>query len=158
MRAAILTCSDKGAAGDRADTSGDAIAALLQEAGVDIVARTVVADDRWRIAEQLKDWADSKAADLIVTTGGTGLTPRDVTPEATRDAIEREVPGLAEAFRLEGLKQTPYAALSRGVCGTRGRTLIVNTPGSEKAVREYIAVLVPLLPHIADLLAGPTDH
>jgi molybdenum cofactor synthesis domain-containing protein len=158
MRAAILTCSDKGAAGERTDTSGYAIEALLREAGVEVVARAVVADDRWRIAEQLKDWADSETADLIVTTGGTGLTPRDVTPEATLDAIEREVPGLAEAFRAEGLKKTPYAALSRGVCGTRGKTLIVNTPGSEKAVREYLSVLVPLLPHISELLAGPTEH
>jgi molybdenum cofactor synthesis domain-containing protein len=158
MRAAILTCSDKGAARERADTSGDAIASLLGEAGIEVADRAVLPDDRWRIAEQLKDWADATGVDLIVTTGGTGLTPRDVTPEATLDVIEREVPGLAEAFRAEGLKNTPYAALSRGVCGTRGTTLIVNTPGSEKAAREYMSVLVPLLPHIGELLAGPTEH
>jgi molybdenum cofactor synthesis domain-containing protein len=157
-RIAILTASDKGATGEREDASGNLIAERCAAAGHSIAARTVVRDDRGVIATALREWADSGVADVIITTGGTGLTPRDVTPEATRDVAERDVPGVPLALAIAGLQQTPYAALTRGVAVTRGRTLIVNLPGSPKAVAEGLDVLLPLLHHVADLLAGPHEH
>lgn len=157
-RVAILTASDQGAAGERADASGDAIEARLRAQGHQVVARITVPDDREVVARTLKDWCDSVLAEIVITTGGTGLTARDVTPEATRDIAERDVPGIPVALWLEGLKKTPYAILSRGVAVTRGHTLIVNLPGNPKAVEEGMDVLLPLFDHIATLLSGSFEH
>jgi molybdenum cofactor synthesis domain-containing protein len=157
-RIAILTASDNGAAGLRDDLSGAAIAGAVAAAGHVVTVRELVADDRAAIAARLRDWCDSGIADVVITTGGTGLTPRDVTPEATRDIAERDVPGIPLVLALEGLKNTPFAALSRGLAVTRAATLVVNLPGSPKAVAEGMAVLLPLLSHVAELLAGPVEH
>jgi molybdenum cofactor synthesis domain-containing protein len=157
-RVAILTCSDKGASGDREDTSGDTIERRCLDAGHELVARRVVADDVDVIATLLRDWCDSGAVDVVITTGGTGLTLRDVTPEATSQVAERDVPGIPVALFVEGLKHTPFAALTRGLAVTRGATLIVNLPGSPKAVDEGMDVLLPLIDHVAALLAGPVEH
>lgn len=157
-RIAILTASDKGAAGERTDTSGDTIARRIAEAGHELARREIVPDDRSTLAATLSTWADDGIADVILTTGGTGLTPRDVTPEATRDVAERDVPAIPIALAVAGLQKTPFAALSRGIAVTRGTTLIVNLPGSPKAVDEGLDVLLPLFPHIADLLVGPLEH
>jgi molybdenum cofactor synthesis domain-containing protein len=158
IRAAILTSSDQGAAGTRADTSGDLLQRLLTEAGATVVARTLLPDDRAAIGAQLAAWADSGDIDLIVTTGGTGLGLRDVTPEATMDVLERQAPGIAEALREEGRRSTPLAALSRGVAGTRGRCLIVNLPGSPRAVEESFVALQPLLSHAVETMLGPIQQ
>ncbi|MEO9254182.1 MAG: MogA/MoaB family molybdenum cofactor biosynthesis protein [Tepidiformaceae bacterium] len=157
-RIAILTTSDKGAAGERIDVSGDLIADLCLKAGHELATRALVPDERPAISAILAEWCDANGADVVITTGGTGLTARDVTPEATRDIAERDVPGIPIALAVEGLRQTPYAALTRGIAVTRGRTLIVNLPGSPKAVAEGLAVLLPLLPHITELLAGAVEH
>lgn len=157
-RIAILTASDKGAAGEREDVSGQTIARMLIEAGHEVVRHDIVADDRALIAEHLRVWADAEICDVILTTGGTGLTPRDQTPEATRDIAERDVPGIPIALIENGLRHTPYAALTRGVAVTRGRTLIVNLPGSPKAAGQGMDVLLPLLGHVAELLDGPLEH
>lgn len=158
IHAAILTSSDQGAAGTRADTSGDLLERLLTQAGAAIVARALLPDDRAAIAAQLATWADNGQVNLIVTTGGTGLGLRDVTPEATADVIERQAPGIAEALRAEGRRSTPLAALSRGVAGTRGRCLIVNLPGSPRAVEEGFAALQPLLSHAVETMLGPVEQ
>ena len=155
---AILTCSDKGAAGAREDASGDLAEARLRAAGHTIAARAILPDDRATIASRLRRWCDEGAAAVIVTTGGTGLAPRDITPEATRDVAERDVPGIPVALWIEGLKKTPYAVLSRGIAVTRGRTLIVNLPGNPKAVAEGLDVLLPLLEHIGTILGEPVEH
>lgn len=153
FRAGILTISDKGAAGERQDTSGTAIRELLAPlASID--RYEVIPDERPAIRAYLEEWADEGNLDLIVTTGGTGLGPRDVTPEATRETIDYEVPGLAEAMRAEGLRHTPLAMLSRAVTGVRGRTLIINLPGSPKGVRENLSAVLPVLPHGLELLRG----
>lgn len=152
-RIAILTASDKGAAGLREDRSGPVIAAALASVGT-IVTTEIVADDRATIAGQLRQWADSDGIDLILTTGGTGLSPRDVTPEATLDAVERLVPGIPEAMRAFSLTLTNRAMLSRAVAGTRGRTLIINLPGSPRAVSECLEVIVPVLPHALGILTA----
>jgi molybdenum cofactor synthesis domain-containing protein len=157
-RIAVLTASDKGASGEREDVSGDTIERMATESGHQVVRRSVVADDRAAIAGILRRWADEGSCDVILTTGGTGLTPRDVTPEATRDIAEREVPGIPAALLLNGLQHTAFAALTRGLAVTRGNTLIVNLPGSPKAVAQGMDVLLPLLGHIAELLAGPVEH
>lgn len=156
--AAILTISDKGARGERLDTSGDAIREMLSSLEVSVDRYEVIPDDRASITERLIAWVDGGGFDLIVTTGGTGLGPRDVTPQATRDALDYEAPGLAEAMRLEGMKHTPMAMLSRAVAGVRGRTLIVNLPGSPKGVRESLSALLPVLPHALETLRGQTEH
>ena len=159
MRVAVLTISDAGSRGERADTSGDAAAEWASEQGATVVARAIVPDDTVEIARVLLAWCDDDAADLVLTTGGTGLSPRDVTPEATRAVIEREAVGIAERLRVVTGASFPRAALSRGVCGVRHRTLIVNLPGSTSGVRETLAALVPIARHAVDILRdAPTDH
>ena len=153
-RAAVLTVSDGVTAGTREDGSGDTAAALLGEAGFEVSSRRVVPDERAQIEPALRELA--AAHRLVVTTGGTGFGPRDVTPEATRAVIEREAPGLAELMRASGLSQTPMAALSRGVAGAVGSALIVNLPGSPKGVRESLAAVLPVIPHAVELLGGAT--
>lgn len=157
-RVAILTISDGVAAGTREDTSGAVAAAWVAERGWQLAEHGTVADDAGRITAELLRLSGETEAELILTLGGTGLGPRDVTPEATAAVIERPAPGLAEALRADGLHKTPYAMLSRGVAGTRGNTLIINLPGSEKAVTEGLALLTRVLPHALDLLAGHTQH
>lgn len=152
VRFGVLTCSTTRRAAD--DVSGAALEDGIQAAGGRAVLRAVVADDRQKISDILQSWSDGGTVDVVLTTGGTGLGPRDVTPEATRDVAEREVPGLAELLRLRGLEKTPYAALSRGAAVTRGKTLIVNLPGSPAGAREGLAVLLPLLRHAAAIMAG----
>lgn len=159
IRLAILTVSDKGSRGEREDVSGPLISEVLAPLGVQQVRYAVVPDEREEIEERLRAWADEGAVDLIVTSGGTGLAPRDVTPEATLAVIQREVPGMAEVMRAQSLKHTPQAMLSRGVAGIRGQTLIVNLPGSPKAVRECLAAIGPTLPHAIETLRGAVaDH
>ena len=155
IQAVVLTISDSAARRERDDLSGPAVVAELQVIKAEIVATEILADERVQIAERLRYYADQGKADLIVTTGGTGFSPRDITPEATRDVIEREAPGLAELMRAESSKITPLAALSRAVCGTRGRTLIINLPGSVRGARENLAAITRLLPHAISLLTEP---
>jgi molybdopterin adenylyltransferase len=162
IRVGILTVSDRGSRGEYRDLSGPAIHALVTERlGAAVEQQAIVPDERAEIARALRAWADEVGLDLILTTGGTGFAPRDVTPEATRDVIEREAPGLAEAMRAASLRITPHAMLSRAVAGVRGRTLIVNLPGSPKAVRENLETILPALPHAVELLhgeKGPDRH
>lgn len=153
LKVGILTISDKGSRGEREDLSGAVIREMVATLGAEVAGYEIVPDERDIISLKLLEWC-SEGLDLVVTTGGTGLGPRDVTPEATRDVIEREVPGMAEAMRSQGLQATSLAMLSRAVVGARGKTLIVNLPGSPKGVRESLAVLLPVLPHAVGILKG----
>lgn len=152
LRFAIIIASDRSARGERPDLTGPALAAFLQERGWQVMHTAILPDDLALLRETLAAWADRAEQDVILVAGGTGFGRRDVTPEATRQVIEREAPGLAELMRLESLKVTPHAALSRGVCGIRGQVLIVNLPGSPRAAVENLAVIAPLLPHAVELL------
>jgi molybdenum cofactor synthesis domain-containing protein len=159
LRVAILTISDAGSRGERSDTSGDLIANWGKERGYRLAERALIPDETDRISATLREWADSDRADLILTTGGTGLTERDVTPEATRTILEKEAPGIAEALRFTSFSRFPRAALSRGVAGVRGKTLIVNLPGSPGGVRDGLDVLAKLVDHAVQLVRGsPVDH
>jgi molybdopterin adenylyltransferase len=152
--AGILTISDKGSRGNRQDKSGEAIRQILSTMDARIANYDIVPDEKELIVKKLVKWADEDNLDVVITTGGTGLTPRDVTPEATLAVVDRIVPGFAEAMRAESLKKTPHAMLSRAVVGTRGQCLIVNLPGSPKAVRECLQVILPALPHAVETLKG----
>lgn len=159
MRVAVLTISDAGAKGERADTSGDAIVAWATAKGHDIAERRIVPDDTVAIAQTLLTWADNDRADLILTTGGTGLSPRDRTPEATRAVLEVEAPGLIERIRVSTMETFPRGALSRAVAGVRNKSVIVNLPGSPGGVRDALSALGPIIEHACDIARGaPTDH
>lgn len=158
IRAVVITVSDACSRGEREDTSGAALIQLLTDLGAEIVERKILSDDLEPLAQTLRELAQRDDVNLIITTGGTGLGPRDNTPEATKQVIEREAPGIAEAIRAESLRVTPMAMISRGVCGVRSGTLIINLPGSPKAVKESFAVIAPVLSHALDLLAGRTRH
>jgi molybdenum cofactor synthesis domain-containing protein len=157
----ILTISTKGAAGEREDASGEVIRELVTAPPLSatIAERAIVADDRAAIEQTLRCWADEAQLDLILTTGGTGLSPTDITPEATLTVLDRQAPGIVEAMRRETLAKTPFAMLSRAVAGTRGATLIINLPGSPKGVRECLEVVLPVLSHAIELVSGRrTEH
>jgi len=158
IAAVVITASDACARGEREDASGAALVQLLTGLGAEVVATKILSDDLDPLTQSLIDFADRDDVNLIITTGGTGLGPRDNTPEATQRIIEREAPGIAEAIRAESLKVTPMAMISRGISGVRSGTLIVNLPGSPKAVKESFAIIAPVLPHAMDLLAGRTKH
>jgi len=157
VRAVVITVSTKGAAGERADESGPAMRDGLAAAGHEVIAATLVTDDAGKIANAILDGVRA-GANVVLTSGGTGLSPNDVTPEATRRVIEREVPGIAEALRARALAKTPHGMLSRGVAGAIGGTLVVNLPGSPRAVRESLEVLLPVLPHAIELLGGASGE
>jgi len=159
IRSAVVTVSDTSYSGEREDVSGPLLCTLVGEMGADLVRQVVVPDERGEIVAMLVNLADAMALDLVITTGGTGLTPRDVTPEATRAVITREVPGLAEVLRFQGYHHTELAVISRGVAGLRGRTLIINLPGNPKAVQQGMETLAPILPHAVQMIRGEdTDH
>ena len=158
IRVAVVTISDSVAKGTREDRSGPAVRTRAEQLGWRVTETKVVADDVESIARLLTDLADRGQVSLILTTGGTGITARDFTPEATRTVVEREIPGVAELMRSEGRRFTPRAVLSRGIAGTRGRTLIVNLPGSPKGAVQSLDVVASLAPHIVDLLEGRTEH
>jgi molybdopterin adenylyltransferase len=155
ITAAILTLSDKGSRGEREDLGGPAVREIISKIGASVRHYEVVPDDKQLIKEKLIEY--SRKVDLIITTGGTGLSPRDVTPDATLEVIDREVPGIAEAMRMEGLKKTGRAMLSRAVAGVRGASLIVNLPGSPKAVREGLEAIVEIIPHAVEKIKGSSE-
>ena len=154
----VLTISDAGSQGQRADSSGDVIVEMMSNAGFTQTQRAIVPDERDQIMERLREWCDTGVSDVVVTTGGTGLGPRDVTPEATRAIIDIEAPGIAEAMRTETLKNTPFAMLSRGVVGVRNGCLIVNLPGSPTGVRETLEVALRAMPHALEMIRGWRTH
>ncbi len=154
FRAVIITVSDRGARGEREDASGPEIAGMLQTLGMEIVGRRIIPDEKEMIRQTLIEWSDGEKTDLILTTGGTGVSPRDVTPDATREIIEREIPGMAEEMRRRSAAVTPHAMISRALAGIRGRTLIINLPGSPKGARENLSVLLPALAHAIEKIKG----
>ena len=158
MRAGVLTVSDRGARGERVDTAGPAVARLMEAQGATVAARGVVPDEQDQIAAKLRAWVDEEGLDVILTTGGTGLALRDVTPEATLAVADRNAPGFGEAMRAAGRKSTPLADLSRAVAVTRGRTLIINLPGSERGASESLEAVLELIPHAVDVLHDDTEH
>ena len=158
IRVGVVTTSDKGYRGERDDASGDVIREMVRELGAEVAFSTVVPDEHEEITKALIQGADEMGLDLIVTTGGTGVSPRDVTPDATREVIEREIPGFSEAMRMVGLKKTPHAMISRAVCGVRGDTLIINLPGSPKAVREGLEVILPAISHTIAKIQGDPEE
>ena len=158
IRAAVITISDSVAEGVREDLSGPALKHRIESLGWEVVTQETAPDERPRIAALLRELADRGGVSLILTTGGTGVAMRDVTPEATRDAADREIPGFGEQMRAEGLKYTPFAILSRGIAATRGGTLIINLPGSPKGAIESFDAVAHLIPHVVDLLEGRTGH
>jgi molybdenum cofactor synthesis domain-containing protein len=159
IRVGVLTVSDSGAAGEREDKSGDVLADWIREVGYELAARELVADESDLIARVLARWSDDGVADVILTTGGTGFSPRDITPEATRAVLDREAPGVAEAVRAASRDTVPRSMLSRGFAGIRGATLIVNLPGSVGGVRDGIGTLAPVIEHAVQILRNePTDH
>ena len=155
INVAILTLSDKGSKGDRDDASGPAIEKIMKKMNASVVSYEIIPDDKNEIKRKLISL--SKTADLILTTGGTGVSPRDVTPDATLEIIDYEIPGIAEAMRMKGMRKTPFAMISRAVAGVRGKTLIINFPGSPRAVKENLSVILPILPHTIDKLHGSTE-
>jgi molybdopterin adenylyltransferase len=157
-RVAILTVSDSAVAGTRADASGPALRERCHELGWSVAAESIVADEAPLIAAALAEWADSQIADAILTTGGTGIAPRDVTPEATRSILDREIPGIPELLRAKGLDQTKYSVLSRAVAGNRKQCLIVNLPGSPAGAVFSLKAIEPLIPHMVNLLRGQSAH
>lgn len=154
MRAAILTLSDKGARGERIDTSGPALVLWLAERDVETMRTEIMPDEAGQIAAKLRDWADSGDFDLILTTGGTGVSPRDVTPEATLQVVERMIPGFAEVMRARSLEKTPHAMISRAIAGIRGQALIINLPGSPKGAVENLTAVWPAVPHAVAKIQG----
>jgi molybdenum cofactor synthesis domain-containing protein len=156
ITACVITLSDTGAAGEREDTAGPLIAGMLGSIGAEVAHYEILPDEKPLIKDKLMDY--SRKVDLIVTTGGTGLSPRDVTPEATREVIEREVPGMAEAMRAAGLPKTRRAMLTRGVAGVRGRALIINLPGSPKAARENLEAVLEVIPHAVGKIQGSQEE
>ncbi len=154
FKVAILTLSDKGSKGERDDSSGPLINEMIKDLPANLIHYEIIPDEEGKIVEALKRCADDLGADLILTTGGTGLSPRDVTPDATLKVIDKEVPGFAEAMRAESLRKTPHAMISRAIVGIRGSCMIVNLPGSPKSVRENLSVILPALPHALSKLKG----
>jgi molybdopterin adenylyltransferase len=158
LRARILVLSDSAAAGRRADRSGPAVREVLEARGWTVMALEVLPDDTDQIRRCLEAWTDGEDCDAVFTTGGTGISPRDVTPEATREVLEKEIPGLAELVRCEGAKKTPFAVLSRGLAGLRRGKLVINLPGSPGGARESLETILDLLPHAIDIAQGRTAH
>ncbi|MBL7171100.1 MAG: molybdopterin adenylyltransferase [Candidatus Omnitrophica bacterium] len=154
IRVGVLTVSDKGSAGKREDKSGSAIKEMMRRLKAEVIIYEIIPDEKEEIKKKLKFMVDDLKIDLILTTGGTGLSVRDVTPEATKEVIEKDVPGLAEAMRMESFKVTPYAAISRAIAGIRKKTLIINLPGSPKGVRECLQIVLPAIPHAIEILKG----
>jgi molybdopterin adenylyltransferase len=154
FRVVVLTISDRGSKGEREDSSGPLIRKMVKDLPAEVIHYEIIPDEKEVIIEALKQSSDQLKADLILTTGGTGMSPRDVTPDATLKVIEKEVPGFSEAMRAESLKKTPHAMISRAICGIRGSSLIVNLPGSPKSVKENLSVILPALPHALSKLKG----
>lgn len=154
FQAGVITVSDKGSRGEREDLSGKEVVRLLEELPISVRETVIIPDEQDQIRQTLIELADGKKLDLIVTTGGTGVTPRDVTPDATLEVIDKALPGMAEAMRQESLKKTPHAMISRAVVGIRGQTLIINLPGSPRSVRENLAVVLPALKHALEKIRG----
>lgn len=154
FRAVIITVSDRGSRGEREDRSGPEIDGMIRTMGMAIVGRAIIPDEKEMISQTLREWCEGDKADLILTTGGTGVSPRDVTPDATREVIDREIPGMGEAMRRQSADITPHAMISRALAGIRGRTLIINLPGSPKGARENLSALMPALVHAIEKIKG----